>query len=288
MALRTILYGYKVENGKTVVCEDEAKIVKMVFSLYKEGKTLNGIAALLTERKIVYFQDSSKWNKNTINRMIENEKYTGNEVYPAIISKDEFEAVRKVKNIKSCKQEKHSDEVEYLRTICVCGKCGSRYKRVNTWRTREKWMCAEGCGCTSYIDDAVLENAITNCFNSVIKENQKIDVIVNSQYKPSKEVLKRENETIRLMEQTSLQFNKIANAIMQGATARFNCCEYDNGEITEELKEELSSLQIVESVGFKLMKKYIKQVMINPNGEIIAVFMNNAKVTVNGGAENAS
>ncbi len=288
MALRTILYGYKIENGKTVVREDEAKIVKMVFSLYKEGKTLNSIATLLTERNIVYFQDNSKWNKNTINRMIENEKYTGNEIYPAIISKDEFDAVSKVKNVKSCKQEKHSDEVEYLRTICVCGKCGSRYKRVNTWRTREKWMCADGCGCTSYIDDAVLENAITNCFNAVIKQNELLDVIVNSQYKPSKEVLKEENETIRLMEQTSLTFSKIAKTIMQGATARFNCCEYDKGEVTEELKEEISSLPIIESVGYKLMKKYIKQVRINPNGEIITVFMNNAKVTVNGGAENAS
>lgn len=288
MALRTILYGYKIENGKTIVCDDEAKIVKMVFSLYKEGKTLNSIATLLTERKVVYFQDNSKWNKNTINRMIENEKYTGNEIYPAIISKDEFGAVSKVKNVKSCKQEKHSDEVEYLRTICVCGKCGSRYKRVNTWRTREKWMCADGCGCASYIDDSVLENAITNCFNAVIKQNELLDVIVNSQYKPSKEVLKEENETIRLMEQTTLTFSKIAKTIMQGATARFNCCEYDKGEVTEELKEEISSLPIIESVGYKLMKKYIKQVRINPDGEIITVFMNNAKVTVNGGAENAS
>jgi len=288
VALRTILYGYKIENGKTIVCDDEAKIVKMVFSLYKEGKTLNSIATLLTERKVVYFQDNSKWNKNTINRMIENEKYTGNEIYPAIISKDEFGAVSKVKNVKSCKQEKHSDEVEYLRTICVCGKCGSRYKRVNTWRTREKWMCADGCGCASYIDDFVLENAITNCFNAVIKQNELLDVIVNSQYKPSKEVLKEENETIRLMEQTTLTFSKIAKTIMQGATARFNCCEYDKGEVTEELKEEISSLPIIESVGYKLMKKYIKQVRINPDGEIITVFMNNAKVTVNGGAENAS
>ena len=40
MAIRTILYGYDVENGKTVINIQESEIVKKVFSLYAEGKTL--------------------------------------------------------------------------------------------------------------------------------------------------------------------------------------------------------------------------------------------------------
>lgn len=75
MAIRTTLYGYQVKNGKTVVHDEESEVVKEVFSLYVEGNTLNSIASMLTEKKIVYFQDEVKWNKNTINRMLENEKY---------------------------------------------------------------------------------------------------------------------------------------------------------------------------------------------------------------------
>ena len=85
MAIRTTLYGYQVKNGKTVIHNEESEVVKKVFSLYVEGETLNSIASMLTEEKVVYFQDEVKWNKNTINRMLENEKYMGNEIYPMII-----------------------------------------------------------------------------------------------------------------------------------------------------------------------------------------------------------
>lgn len=131
MALRTILYGYEVVKGKTVVKREESDIVKKVFSLYVEGQTLKSIATYLTDQKIVYFQGEVKWNKNTINRMLENEKYMGNEIYPQIISKKIFREVRAIKDKKSCKQEKHSPEVELLRIICICSECGGRYKRVN-------------------------------------------------------------------------------------------------------------------------------------------------------------
>ena len=85
MAIRTSLYGYQVKNGKTVIHNEESEVVKRVFSLYVEGKTLNSIATMLIEEKVAYFKDEVKWNKNTINRMIENEKYMGNEIYPMII-----------------------------------------------------------------------------------------------------------------------------------------------------------------------------------------------------------
>lgn len=288
MALRTILYGYKVENGKTVINREEAETVKMVFSLYSSGKTLNNIATLLTERKIVYFQGESKWNKNTINRMIENEKYMGNEIYPQIITPLDFQSAAEKKHQKSCKQEKHSAEVEYLRTICVCDRCGNRYKRVNTWRTREKWMCSAGCGCEIYIDDSVLQKAVVKCLNSAIEVPNELDAIVDSQYTPTKEVLKEENEMYRLMEQNNLNFSTVSKSIMRGASVRFNCCHYDKGEITEEVKREIGSIPLLKGADFVLMKKYIKQVRVNPNGKIITVFINNSKITVNGGAENAS
>lgn len=71
---------------------------------------------------------------------------------------------------------------------------------------------------------------------------------------------------------------------MQGAKIRFDCCDFDNGELTEELKDEFF---LVAKIDYKIMKEYIKQIIIQPDGRIITVFINNAKIT-NGGAENAS
>lgn len=284
MAIRTTLYGYQVENGRTVIHTEEAEVVKRVFSLYAKGKTLNSIANMLTEEKVAYFQDEVKWNKNTINRMIENEKYMGNEVYPMIISSSIFNQAKDVKERKSCKQETHTQEVELFREITVCGKCGSRFKRVNTWGTREKWMCSKGCKCSIYIDDAILEDVVTGNLSMVIRNPVLLNVVADSQYVPTIDVTKEENELIRLLEQPKLNFSVAAKCILQGAKVRFDCCVFDNGELTEELKKELSS---VDKIDCKIMKEYIKQIIIQPDSRIVTVFINNAKIT-NGGAENAS
>lgn len=284
MAIRTILYGYQVKNGKTVIHNEESEVVKKVFFLYIEGKTLNSIASMLTEEKVVYFQDEVKWNKNTINRMIENEKYMGNEIYPMIISSSMFNQAKTMKEKKSCKQETHTPEVELFREISVCGKCGSRFKRVNTWGTREKWMCSKGCKCSIYIDDEILEETVTSNLKVVIKNPNLLNVATDSQYVPTIDATKEENELIRLLEQPKLNFSAVAKCILQGAKVRFDCCDYDNGELTEELKDEIT---LVNKIDCKVMKDYIKQIIIQPDGRITTVFINNAKIT-DGGAENAS
>lgn len=284
MAIRTTLYGYQVENGKTVIHNEESEVVKRVFSLYVEGETLNSIATMLTEENVAYFQDEVKWNKNTIKRMIENEKYMGNEVYPMIISTSLFNQAKTVKESKSCKQETHTPEVELFREIAVCGKCGSRFKRVNTWGTREKWMCSKGCKCSIYIDDAILEYVVTGNLSMVIRNLDLLNIVADSQYMPTIDVTKEENELIRLLEQPKLKFSAVAKCILQGAKVRFDCCKFDNGELTEELKDEISS---IDKIDYRIMKEYIKQIRVQPDGRITTVFINNAKIT-NGGAENAS
>lgn len=284
MAIRTTLYGYQVENGKTVIHNEESEVVKRVFSLYVEGETLNSIATMLTEENVAYFQDEVKWNKNTIKRMIENEKYMGNEVYPTIISTSLFNQTKAVKERKSCKQETHKPEVELFRETTVCGKCGGRFKRVNTWGTREKWMCSKGCKCSIYIDDAILEDAVTVNLSMVIKNPNLLNVVADSRYMPTIDVTKEDNELIRLLEQPKLNFSVVAKCILQGAKVRFDCCDYDNRELTEELKDEIT---LVDKIDYKVMKEYIKQIIIQPDGRIITVFINDAKI-MNGGAENAS
>lgn len=136
----------------------------------------------------------------------------------------------------------------------------------------------------TYIDDNLLEKTIDSNINMVKKNSTLLDVIADSQYLPTINVTKKENEILRLLEQPKLDFESIAKNILESAEARFDCCEFDNGELTEELKNELS---FVDKIDYKVMKEYIKQITIQPDGRITTVFINNAKIT-NGGAENAS
>ena len=52
--IRYIPYGYTMRNGRTVIAQDEAMVIREIFSAYINGASLQSIAELLTERKIPY------------------------------------------------------------------------------------------------------------------------------------------------------------------------------------------------------------------------------------------
>ncbi len=284
MTNRTILYGYNIENGKFTVNEEEAETVKKIYHLYAQGKPLKSIANILTEKKVVYFNGEANWNKNTVSRILGNKHYTGDEKYPQILSEFEFEAVRKEKEIKSFTKEKQSPLLEHLKTICYCGECGKRIKRLSKWSRREKWMCEKGCKCNLYIDDKLLESAILNIYQSVYHNPDILYLSAHSEYIPTNEVKKEENKLFRLMEQPMINFKTLAHSILDAATVRFNCCEFDKRELSEIMINDFEGKK--EMKPFDFVKRYVKKVKINAQGELTAVFINDAVVTVIGGKEN--
>lgn len=281
MTYRTILYGYNIENGKIIVNLKEAETVKEIFNLYTQGKSLKTIASILTEKKVVFFNGEVKWNKNTISRMIGNAHYKGDNEYPPILSETEFKSVNKEREIKSFVKEKQSPLLEHLKTICYCGECGKRIKRLSKWSSREKWMCEKGCKCNLYIDDKLLESAILNIYQTVYHNPDILYLSAHSEYIPTNEVKKEENELFRLMEQPMINFKTLAHSILDAATVRFNCCEFDKRELSEIMINDFEGKK--EMKPFDFVKRYVKKIKINAQGELTAVFINDAVVTVTGG-----
>jgi len=104
-------YGYvNASDGSLIIEESEAKNVKMIFSMYLQGKSVIGIVSELERLGIKSPTGKGKWCKRTIDVMLSNEKYTGDvrllddgkhDAYylaednnPAIISKETFQAVQ--------------------------------------------------------------------------------------------------------------------------------------------------------------------------------------------------
>lgn len=283
MAIRTILYGYTVKNGVTVIIPTEAEVVRSVFDSYIKGKTLKTIADELTERQVLYFDGKASWNKGIINRMIENRHYLGSEKYPSIISSEVFESAMAKKESKGCKQEKQSENVELLKILCVCGCCGGRFRRISTWGSREKWICANGCKSMRYIDDNSLEASIINVINNIKRKPGLLDVESESVYSPNNEVHFLSNELSRLLEQPEVDFQTTASMILNEASAKFTCCSFADGELTDCLKEEISSREVLEQLPFDVLKKYIRRIKILVDGTISVIFINGAEIISTGG-----
>ena len=71
-------YGYDTDpNGELVINPDEAVVVRWIFEHYLSGDSLGKIAAGLEKRGILSPTGKPKWNREALNKLISNEKYTG-------------------------------------------------------------------------------------------------------------------------------------------------------------------------------------------------------------------
>ncbi len=91
---RTIPFGYCVINGKYALNTAECESIKKVFTDYIGGKSLKAIAA---EMHVPYNANKIAWNKNMVSRVLENKKYIGENGYPKIVSKHEFEQAEQIR-----------------------------------------------------------------------------------------------------------------------------------------------------------------------------------------------
>lgn len=71
-------YGYEVSaDGELVINEKEAEVVRWIFEQYAGGKSLGKIADGLARQGIPSPTGKHKWNREAIDRLLANEKYTG-------------------------------------------------------------------------------------------------------------------------------------------------------------------------------------------------------------------
>ena len=115
------LYGYtKSENGELVIDNEQAKVVRDIFRWYLHGASVLGIIKKLSEAGIPSPAGKEQWNKRAIEKMLENEKYTGTvslldsatqkyefplkECHLPIITENKFRAVQERKKRRNTKE----------------------------------------------------------------------------------------------------------------------------------------------------------------------------------------
>ena len=157
---RMISFGYGYKDGKLIVVESEAEIVKSIFTDYIKEKILKELADELIIKGVDFFNGKCCWNKNMVFRIIENKKYIGEDGYPEIISFEQYEAANAIKGRKANRKTSLPRETEELKKYVFCGQCGRLLHRRTKWKTREKWYCQNGCKCDKYIDDKVVYAAV--------------------------------------------------------------------------------------------------------------------------------
>lgn len=85
--VRHIPYGYRIENGRAVIDEEQAATVREFFQNY-----ISGMALMPAAEKA-----GLKLYHGSAGRMLRNKKYLGDDYYPAIIDKEIFDKAEEIR-----------------------------------------------------------------------------------------------------------------------------------------------------------------------------------------------
>jgi len=110
-----VCYGYKHDKEENLVIkEDEAENVRLIFRLYLDGHSVISIIRELKIRRIESPSGKDKWNKRCIEKMLRNQKYTGDSTImtgdgtylksgnlPTIIERSVFDVVQQQLEMRS-------------------------------------------------------------------------------------------------------------------------------------------------------------------------------------------
>ena len=182
--------GYtKDEEGKLIIVQEEAEIVRRIYAEYMDGASFLQIKRGLEADGILNGAGNAKWYESNIKQILTNEKYIGDALlqktytvntlekkrvtnnglapkyyvegsHEAIIERDVFlrvqaEIVRRANILTEGKKRVYSARYA-LSSIVVCGHCGDIYRRIK-WNNR---------GCKS---------TVWRCVSRVLKKSSGID-----------------------------------------------------------------------------------------------------------------
>ena len=101
MENRRLPFGYQLHNGTIQTESKESGCVRWIFQTYLDGASLEEIASELNFRGEIPYNKTAAWNKNMIDRILQDRRYSGDALYPEIISEELFQAVQRQRDARS-------------------------------------------------------------------------------------------------------------------------------------------------------------------------------------------
>ena len=286
MKNRMYSYGYGCVNGQPAVIPEEAVVVKKVFSDYISGKIMREIAEELTAQSVEFYCGKTVWNKNMIFRILENRKYIGEDLYPSIIDLATYEKANGVKQSKGSAQTEDTMEVAWMKEHVFCGQCGSKMRRIAKWKTREKWICPNGCKCQKYTDDKAIYSGIEAIIEMISEDptllHRKEEFVP---YQRTQEIMRYGNEIGRLMNAGNIEFNAVKNVILQSAALKFSACREDKSVYTGVVEKHLPSIISDGVIDIDGIDQIVEKIELAESGDIVLRFINGKTISNNKGGD---
>ena len=162
-------YGFDLINGKLVINETEAAVIRRIFDLYLQGIGMQTIANILNNEGVRRQYGREKWHHTTVNYVLNNERYKGDALLqkqittqtlpfkkqlnhgeqpmyyvensnPAIVSRETYEAVQALIKSRQPSCKRKAKNYPLTKTL-LCPDCGHTFRRQVVNGTAY-WLCA--------------------------------------------------------------------------------------------------------------------------------------------------
>lgn len=264
---RVIPFGYCMRNGEITVDFNESKAVARIFEEYLNGSSLQQIARLMELEKIRYSEDSEHWNKNMVKRIIENEKYLGNEKYPQIIGDKFFTQANEKRMLKATSVCVIPEDLQEIRNRTYCLECGHRLSRIGGSSRYEKWDCRNPeCYKFEYrLTDQMIIGVVLTVLNAAIANPNLIENNGEiSTYSPTADVIRGQNEINQMIDSTQLDFDRIKSELYRLTEMKYDCCTYnDDPQKTKQLMNLLENQKQLNTLDIGLFKSCVNRIWIS-------------------------
>lgn len=289
---RRIPLGYKIQNGKAEIMPPDARIVKAVFQAYLKGVSTNSIAKELTNQKVPNANHKFSWNHGSVGKILENQKYLGDDFYPQLIDNETFRRAQRMRREKAeylgRLDKSDGSKKSVFEGKLYCGHCGEPYHRYREhcgkaeetawWQCRhsvkEKRLCSHNC----LLTDEQIERAFLAITNQLIevpsilepRRLQKVKAPASSA--ASDRVALEIQRAFETGEYTAKEIKRLA---FLRASIQYQAATIDDSAFqTEKLRGILAGVGMQSHFSAELFSKSIQKIVVYEDGSLFFHLIN--------------
>jgi DNA invertase Pin-like site-specific DNA recombinase len=257
-------------DKKLVIDADTAPTVRLIFDRYAAGATCAEIIKALNQKGLRTLQ-GKPFNKNSINRILRNEKYIGVYAYkdeirienaiPPLVDVETFYKVQEMLKVNKRKPIKEWNYADYILTDKLfCGKCGelmvgesgtSRNGNVHNYYTCTKKRRQRACDKKSVRQDWI-EELVLNRVHIILYDDKLLDLIADAVYtyytdqNSNQEFEDALNRKLKEVETATANIIKAIEAGIINDATKKRMAELDAQRL--EITAELADLKLTQSI----------------------------------------
>ena len=258
-------FGYRMAGGQIEIVPEESSLLQNLFDNYLKGASLIKLAETAQQTGIKFRENTERWNKNMIARMLDDERYWIDNGFPPIVSKEigsAITALRKQKTTSQC-------PIQFIKKKLVCCICGENINRNGKNAPRIRWDCPKCGWYFGPITDNELKQAVTEKLLAVCRNLQVAEPDQQPTNSLSIQAARLTNEINQLLSQREVDTDRLLPLILECAAEKYKTCSIkESDHLTIKIKALFQEHSNDEELNRELFEQTIKQVILQPDGSI--------------------